>query len=271
MKIFVDTANLKDIEKALKRGFIDGVTTNPSLLAKEPKTQFEKHIGKIVELIKKYKDGVHLSVEVFSQDPKEILKQAKRFIKTFEYDSLSIKVQVGWNELEVITELAKENIFVNCTACMTISQAMLAAKAGARYASLFWGRIRDGLPETILEKIKKLEKTDPHDQDKLDILRGHLNEANRLLVFDRILEKADFNPFSVVKRTREIFDRENFNCEIIVGSMRSIWDVRDAMIAGAHIVTVPPKFFREFPKMAQHFKTDEVVEQFLNDFKGWIK
>ena len=53
MKIFIDTANLVDIEEALKRGFIKGVTTNPSLLAKEPKTKFEDHIGKIVDLIKK--------------------------------------------------------------------------------------------------------------------------------------------------------------------------------------------------------------------------
>ena len=54
MKIFVDTANLADIEEALKRGFVSGITTNPSILAKEPKSGLENHVGKIVDLIKKY-------------------------------------------------------------------------------------------------------------------------------------------------------------------------------------------------------------------------
>ena len=76
MKIFIDTANLEDIEEGLKRGFASGVTTNPSLLAKEPKASFEGHISKIVDLIKQYQPGAHLSVEVFSTDPDEILRQA---------------------------------------------------------------------------------------------------------------------------------------------------------------------------------------------------
>ncbi|MEK9183500.1 MAG: transaldolase family protein, partial [Patescibacteria group bacterium] len=98
MKLFVDTANLKDIEEALKRGFVRGVTTNPSLLAKEPKAKFEEHIGKIVELIKKYQPEAHLSVEVFSRDPDEILKQATGFAKKFLCSNLSVKIQIGWNE-----------------------------------------------------------------------------------------------------------------------------------------------------------------------------
>src|SRR3989338_863977 len=114
MKIFVDTANLSEIEAALRRGFVRGITTNPSLLAKEPKTAFEGHIGKIVELIKKYQPEAHLSVEVFSQDSDEILEQARRFRDEFQYEHLSIKVQVGWNELEVIHKLKKENFSVNC-------------------------------------------------------------------------------------------------------------------------------------------------------------
>ena|GEM_PF-3134350 len=82
------------------------------------------------------------------------------------------------------------------------------------------------------------------------------------------MTREDFDPASVVRRTREIFDRENLKCEIIAGSIRTIWDVRDAMLAGAHIVTVPYKFFAEFPKLVQHFKTDEVVNQFMEDAKN---
>lgn len=243
MKIFIDTANLEDIEEALKRGFIRGITTNPSILSKEPKAKFEEHVGKIVELIKKYQPGISLSVEVFSRDPKEIFLQAKNFIKAFQYKELAIKVQIGWGELEVIRALAQEGIAVNCTCCMTINQAVMAAAAGARYVSLFWGRIRDGgeKPEHLGTRLKLLE--------------------------EKSLEDKDFDPAYAVSETRKIFDQDYPGVEIIAGSMRGAADVKNAGLAGAHIVTVPPKLF---PQMVNHFKTDEVVRQFLADFEKWL-
>ena len=243
MKIFIDTANLEDIEEALKRGFVRGITTNPSILAKEPKAKFEEHIGKIVELIKKYQPGISLSVEVFSRDPKEILLQANNFINTFKYKELAVKVQVGWSELEVIRQLAQVGVAVNCTCCMTINQAVMAAAAGARYVSLFWGRIRDGgeKPEHLETRLKLRE--------------------------ERSLEDKDFDPSYVVSETRKIFDQQYPGVEIIAGSMRGAVDVKNAALAGAHIVTVSPKLF---PQMVNHFKTDEVVQQFLTDFEKWL-
>jgi len=243
MKFFVDTANLEDIENALKRGFVRGVTTNPSLLAKEPKSNFDAHIKKIVALIKKHQKGAHLSIEVFSTDPDEILKQARKFKKIFNYPSLSIKIQTGWDELEVINRLAKEGFSVNATACMTVSQAIMAAQAGAKYVSLFWGRIKDG------------------GVDK------NFSETRKELLDRGALDKNDFNPPEVVSRTRLLLDKSNLDSEIIVGSIRTVTDIRDAVLAGAHIVTIPPKFFQD---MASHYKTDEVVKQFLSDFKKWL-
>src|SRR3990167_9069845 len=120
MKIFIDSANLDEIRAALKRGFIRGVTTNPSILAKEPKGKFEEHIGKIVKLLEESGGAAHLSVEVFSAKPEEILRQAREFKKQFKYNELSIKIPIGWNELEVIHELSHEKISVNCTCCMTV-------------------------------------------------------------------------------------------------------------------------------------------------------
>lgn len=244
MKIFIDSANLSDIEEGLKRGFASGVTTNPSLLAKEPKSSFEGHVGKIVELIQRYQPGIHLSVEVFSTDPDEILRQAKRFIEQFRYPKLSIKVQVGWNELAIIKRLADEGISVNCTACMSVTQAIMAARAGAAYVSLFWGRIRDGgvAPESQKDRSERFE-------------RGAMDER-------------DGDPAIVTHSVRELLDRSGLSTEIIVGSIRRVTDVRDALLAGAHIVTVPPKFF---PDMIGHFKTDQVVGQFLSDFDTWLR
>lgn len=247
MKIFADTAHLSDIKAALKRGFIRGITTNPSILAKEPKADFEKHIGKIVELIKTYQPDAHLSVEVFSQDTDEILIQAKRFREVFQLKNLSIKVHIGWDELGVIHALSKEGISINCTCNMSVSQAIMAAAAGAEYVSLFWGRIRDG-----------------GENDDEFHTKNRTAMCNNNLIG---VEDDDFWPGIVVGKVRHIFDREYPNAKIIAGSMRSVRDIIDAGLAGAHIVTVPPKFF---PGMISHFKTDEVVTQFLNDFEKWL-
>mgnify|MGYP001578362857 CR=1 FL=1 len=243
MKIFIDSANLSEIEEGLKRGFASGITTNPSLLAKEPKGSFESHVGKIIDLIRAHQPGIHLSVEVFSSDKEEILRQALRFVQQFNYPQLSVKVQVGWNELEVIKKLADAGISVNCTACMTVNQAIMAARAGAKYVSLFWGRIKDG-----------------GAQEEFRTEREYLKAKN-------VLNDDDFDPFTVVKSTRQILDQDRIPSEIIVGSIRNTYDIRDAGLAGAHIATVPPKFFKG---MMSHYKTDEVVNQFLTDFKAWM-
>ncbi len=174
MKIFIDSANLTEIENALKRGFISGVTTNPSLLAKEPKSGFEKHIKKIVALLNKYGGNKSLSVEVFSRDAKEIIEQAKHFKKIFKYKNLSIKVQIGWNELEAISKLSKAGISVNCTACMNVTQALLAANAGAKYVSLFWCRIRDGAIDNPQDVVSMTRKLLNEGKSKAEIIVGSI-------------------------------------------------------------------------------------------------
>lgn len=144
MKIFADTANLTEIEECLKRGFSTGITTNPSILAKEKKTDFKEHIQKIISLVQTYKLDVPLSVEVFTTDPQEMIKQAEEFVHSFgEYQNLYIKIPIGWNELEVISTLRKRGVKVNCTAIMSYNQAMMAANAGANFVSIFWNRIKD--------------------------------------------------------------------------------------------------------------------------------
>ena len=144
MKIFVDSANLVEIEEALERGFPAGITTNPSILAKEEKADFREHINKIIELVQRYGYDIPLSVEVFSTRPEEMITQAEDFVRDFgHYPKLTIKIPVGWDELEVIRELRLRGIRVNCTCCMSYGQAVMAAAAGANYVSLFYGRIRD--------------------------------------------------------------------------------------------------------------------------------
>ena len=144
MKIFVDSANLLEIEEALERGFPSGITTNPSILAKEEKADFRDHINKIIELVQRYGYDIPLSVEVFSTRPDEMITQAEDFVRHFgHYPKLNVKIPVGWDELAVIRELRLRGIPVNCTCCMSYGQAMMAAAAGANFVSLFYGRIRD--------------------------------------------------------------------------------------------------------------------------------
>ncbi len=222
MKLFADTANLQEIEEALQRGFISGITTNPSILAKEPKGDYRAHIRKIINLCEKYKVCIPLSVEVFTADPLKMVVQAEEFIHHFgDYQGLNVKVPIGWDELGVIHELRQRGIRVNCTCCMAFNQAVMAASAGANYVSIFYGRIRD----------------------------------------------TGADAFQVVQRVRQVFKESGVQAEIIVGSIRHLYDVNDALLAGADIITIPSKFFKP---MTQHPKTDEAVQQFLTDFNTWV-
>jgi len=249
-KFYIDTANLDEIKGALSRGF-QGVTTNPSLLAKEPKGNYMAHLGKVADLCRAYPlaDGSlpSLSVEVFSSDKKEMVTQAREFSKALKYPNLAVKIHVthqGNDNLDVIRELSREGIAVNCTACMSAYQAVLAAAAGSKYVSLFWGRIKDAgniEPKFASHRAEILEK--------------------------KILHENDFNPATVVSETRSILDMHYPKSKIIAGSIRSALDIKGASLAGAHVVTVPPKFV---PQMMGHYKTEEVVTQFLSDFQSWL-
>ncbi len=93
MKIFVDSANLVEIEEALERGFPAGITTNPSILSKEERGDFREHIKKIIGLVERYGYDIPLSVEVFSTNPTEMVAQAEDFVSHFgSYGNLYVKV-----------------------------------------------------------------------------------------------------------------------------------------------------------------------------------
>ncbi len=142
MKLFVDSANLAEIEQCLARGFVSGITTNPSILSKEERRDFTTHIRDIIALIRRHGQLVSLSVELFTTDANEMLVQGERFLNEFgDYENLAIKVPIGWDELRVIHELRRMGAKVNCTCCMSFNQAMMAANAGATFVSLYGTRV----------------------------------------------------------------------------------------------------------------------------------
>lgn len=243
MKLYLDTANLADIEQALDLGIIQGITTNPTLFSKEPKSDYIEHLKKIVSLANKYGGRHSLSVEVFSDDPKEMLIQGQQFVKELDYKHLRVKVHVsykGTSRLNVVREFSELGIAVNCTACMTPMQAVMAAAAGAKYVSLFYNRIKDGL-------------------------KG-FDEERKALLDAKVVEDSDFDPNNVVRETRQLLTTYP-NAEIIAGSIRTVTDVKHAGLAGAHIVTAGPKILLG---ALQHYKTDEAVGQFFTDFATWL-
>ncbi|MBM4157646.1 MAG: fructose-6-phosphate aldolase [Ignavibacteria bacterium] len=136
MKIFIDTANLKEIKEAADMGVLDGVTTNPSLVAKEGFKDFKTLLEKICEIV----DG-DISAEVISTDSLGIVKEAKELVKI--HKNIVIKVPLIKEGLKAVKILSSEGIKTNMTLCFTPSQAVLAAKAGAYLVSPFVGRLDD--------------------------------------------------------------------------------------------------------------------------------
>jgi len=136
MKFFIDTANLKEIKEANEMGLIDGVTTNPSLIAKEGKVDFKKHIAKICEIV-----PGDVSAEVTSLDTEGMLKEGRQYAKIAP--NVVIKCPLTLEGLKATRTFRDEGTKVNVTLCFSAAQALLAAKAGATYISPFIGRLDD--------------------------------------------------------------------------------------------------------------------------------
>ncbi|MBI3635054.1 MAG: transaldolase [Candidatus Rokubacteria bacterium] len=141
MKIFLDTAETGAIQRWLRCGIVDGVTTNPSIMRKEGVRDIEEGARAIAKLI----GDRPLSVEVTTNDLGKMLDQARTFAAWAKNIVVKIPVinESGESCLEVINRLEREGIRVNTTAILSLGQFMLAAKAGATYLSIFAGRISD--------------------------------------------------------------------------------------------------------------------------------
>jgi transaldolase len=135
MKFFIDTANIEEIREAASYGIIDGVTTNPSLVAKEGKN-FRQLLDEILAIV----DGP-ISAEVVSTDAKGILDEAR--VLAAIHENIVVKVPLIPEGLKAVAVLAGEGIKTNVTLCFSPTQALLAAKAGATYISPFIGRLDD--------------------------------------------------------------------------------------------------------------------------------
>jgi transaldolase len=141
MQIFVDSANKQEIEKWLQQGIVDGLTTNPSIMLKDGVYDIEEGARRLCVLL----GDRPVSVEVTTNDRKEMVEQARTFARWAQNVVVKIPVinENGESCLGVISALNREGILVNTTAILSFNQAILAAKAGATYISIFAGRVAD--------------------------------------------------------------------------------------------------------------------------------
>lgn len=139
MKFFIDTANLNEIKEANDLGILDGVTTNPTLMAKEGITgaiNILKHYVEICKIV----DGP-VSAEVISTDYKGMIKEGEELAKL--HKNIVVKIPMITEGIKAIKYLSSKGIKTNCTLVFSAGQALLAAKAGASYISPFLGRLDD--------------------------------------------------------------------------------------------------------------------------------
>jgi len=210
MKFFIDTGNIEEIKEGIRLGMVDGVTTNPTLVAKENK-DFDTVVKEILEIV----EGP-VSLEVISLDAEGMIAEGRELAKLA--DNVVVKVPMLTEGLKATKILSNEGIRVNQTLVFSPIQALMAAKAGAAYVSPFVGRLDD---------------------------ISHVG-------------------MDLVEQIITIFDNYDFDCEVLVASVRNPLHVLEAALMGADVATIP---FKVLVQLAKHPLTDIGVDKFLADWE----
>ncbi|MBW2165620.1 MAG: fructose-6-phosphate aldolase [Deltaproteobacteria bacterium] len=191
MKFFIDTANIEEIKEASSMGMADGVTTNPTLIARE-KGNFEDIIKEICKIV----DGP-ISAEVISLDTEGMLKEARHLASI--HKNIVVKIPMTIDGIKATRQLSEEGIKTNVTLIFSPLQALMAAKAGATYVSPFIGRLDDISNEGILlvEQIVEIFNNYAFDTEVIVA-----SVRNPLHVLDAALMGADIAtiPFKVLSK-----------------------------------------------------------------------
>lgn len=193
MKFFIDTANLKEIKEAQDLGVLDGVTTNPSLMAKEGISGDEnvrKHYKAICDIV----EG-DVSAEVISTDFAGMIKEGEELIKIDP--KIVVKVPMIKEGVKAIKYFSEKGIRTNCTLVFTAGQALLAAKAGATYVSPFVGRL-DDIATDGLELIAQIRQIYDNYGYETEILAASVRHTMHLLKCAEIGADVVTCPLSVI-------------------------------------------------------------------------
>ncbi len=216
MRIFIDSADLREIKKWLAQGVVDGVTTNPSILLKDGAYDIEQTTRQLCAMLA----DRPVSIEVATNDLNEMIRQARQFAAWA--DNIVVKIPVvnesGESCLGVVHALTEEAIRVNATAIMSFNQAMLAAKAGASYVSIFAGRIADegNDPAAVIRNVRRwLDEWSYRAEIIVGSMRGAIDIQNAALAGAHIVTvPPQFLPKMIDhKYTRETVRQFNRDAE----------------------------------------------------------
>jgi len=191
MKIFIDTANIEEIRTANEWGVIDGVTTNPTLVAKEGK-DFKSIVNQILSIV----DGP-ISVEVISTDSKGMVKEALEMVKWSK--NIVIKIPMIPEGLKAVKILNEKGIKTNVTLVFSVNQAILAAKAGATYVSPFIGRL-DDIGHDGMQIIKDLVEIYKKYGFKTEIIVASVRHPLHVIESAKIGAHVATIPYGVIER-----------------------------------------------------------------------
>src|SRR6218665_1627092 len=191
MKFFIDTADIKEIRTAYDMGCVDGVTTNPSLLAKAGRG-LEETIREICSIV----DGP-VSGECVSEKADELVKEGQGLAKI--HKNVVVKVPMGVEGMKAVKALTAEGIKTNVTLCFSANQALLAAKAGATYISPFVGRL-DDISQDGMELIAHIIEIYQNYDFQTQVLVASVRNPVHVLQAARMGADVATLPFSVIKQ-----------------------------------------------------------------------
>lgn len=191
MKFFIDTANIDEIKEAASMGLLDGVTTNPSLVAKEGK-DFKQLLNEILEVV----DGP-ISAEVVSTDFEGMVKEGRELAAI--HKNIVVKIPLIQEGIKAVKVLTAEGIKTNVTLCFSASQALLAAKAGATYISPFVGRL-DDISHSGMQLIDQIITIYNNYNFKTEVLVASIRHPLHLVEAAELGAHVATIPFGVIKK-----------------------------------------------------------------------
>lgn len=192
MKFFLDTANLNEIREGASLGLIDGVTTNPSLVAKEGGVDFKQHIAAICEIVQG-----DVSAEVTSLDLEGMLREGREYARIAP--NVVVKCPLTRDGLKATRQLTDEGTKVNVTLCFSAAQAILAAKAGAAYISPFIGRL-DDIGQNGLELLAEIVEIYDNYSWKTEVLAASIRHPIHVVEAARMGADVATMPFKVIEQ-----------------------------------------------------------------------
>ena len=262
MKLFIDSASLEEVEKAYSIGIIDGVTTNPSLIKqaldelkkKKRKTDLTNYINELLATAK----GTPVSLEVTKSDAESMIEEGTSLYHKFNPIANNVCIKIPINTsltgkakntegLRAIKALSQARIPVNATLVFTPEQALMAAKAGAKYVSIFVGRVDDYI----------------RNQHGIGFEKGDYFPAEGIRKGDaHVQDNGIVSGIDVLAKSCQIFRLYGLKSEILAASIRNSRQLREAALAGSHIATLP---FEVLQSALVHPKTIEGVKHFTED------